>query len=228
MDIAGLVKGASQGAGLGNEFLSHISEVDGIFHVCRAFKDDEIEHVEGNPRILCTCLVHACMLWVPLVSCLAWFPFSIFLSPLPSILQTYFYSGRTSHVGSKMRCEISVSPVSAGSVDPIRDLDIISQELRLKDIANLKREIEGHTSFLKRNNDKIKKEELELMQKIMELLESGKDVRSGEWANKDIDFINTLLFLTAKNVVFLVNIAETDFETQKNKWYKGIRSIFFA
>lgn len=47
MDIAGLVKGASEGRGLGNEFLSHISEVDAIFHVTRAFKDDEIEHVEG-------------------------------------------------------------------------------------------------------------------------------------------------------------------------------------
>ncbi len=39
MDIAGLVKGAAEGRGLGNEFLSHISECDGIFHVTRAFKD---------------------------------------------------------------------------------------------------------------------------------------------------------------------------------------------
>lgn len=47
-----------------------------------------------------------------------------------------------------------------GSVDPIRDLAIISEELRLKDIQNLKREMEGHISFLKRNSDKIKREEL--------------------------------------------------------------------
>lgn len=47
-DIAGLVKGAAEGAGLGNAFLSHISAVDGIFHVCRAFDNDDIIHVEGS------------------------------------------------------------------------------------------------------------------------------------------------------------------------------------
>lgn len=47
-DIAGLVKGAHEGAGLGNNFLSHIQAVDAIFHVCREFKDKHIEHVEGK------------------------------------------------------------------------------------------------------------------------------------------------------------------------------------
>jgi obg-like ATPase 1 len=47
-DIAGLVKGASEGAGLGNAFLSHISAVDGIYHVVRAFDDVEIIHEEGD------------------------------------------------------------------------------------------------------------------------------------------------------------------------------------
>lgn len=47
-DIAGLVKGASEGAGLGNAFLSHISAVDGIFHVVRAFDGVEIIHEEGD------------------------------------------------------------------------------------------------------------------------------------------------------------------------------------
>jgi obg-like ATPase 1 len=69
-DIAGLVKGAAEGAGLGNEFLSHVNAVDGLYHVVRAFKGKEIEHVEGN-------------------------------------------------------------------LDAIRDLEIILQELRLKDLANL-------------------------------------------------------------------------------------------
>ena len=40
MDIAGLVKGASEGAGLGNAFLSHIQSVDGLFHVVRAFESE--------------------------------------------------------------------------------------------------------------------------------------------------------------------------------------------
>lgn len=47
-DIAGLVKGASLGEGLGNQFLSHIREVDAIVHVVRCFEDSNITHVEGN------------------------------------------------------------------------------------------------------------------------------------------------------------------------------------
>ena len=47
-DIAGLVKGASQGEGLGNKFLSHIREVAAIVHVVRCFEDENIVHVEGN------------------------------------------------------------------------------------------------------------------------------------------------------------------------------------
>ena len=48
VDIAGLVKGASEGAGLGNKFLSHIKEVDAIVHVVRCFKNDNIIHVDGS------------------------------------------------------------------------------------------------------------------------------------------------------------------------------------
>ncbi len=48
VDIAGLVKGASKGEGLGNKFLSHIREVDAILHVVRCFEDDNIIHVDGN------------------------------------------------------------------------------------------------------------------------------------------------------------------------------------
>lgn len=48
VDIAGLVKGASQGEGLGNQFLSHIREVDAICHVVRAFEDENITHVHGK------------------------------------------------------------------------------------------------------------------------------------------------------------------------------------
>ena len=51
-DIAGLVKGASQGEGLGNKFLSHIREVDAIVHVVRCFEDSNIIHVDGNVNAL--------------------------------------------------------------------------------------------------------------------------------------------------------------------------------
>ena len=48
VDIAGLVKGASRGEGLGNKFLSHIREVDAIVHVVRCFENENIVHVEGS------------------------------------------------------------------------------------------------------------------------------------------------------------------------------------
>ena len=48
LDIAGLIKGASQGEGLGNQFLANIREVDAILHVVRCFDDDNVVHVDGN------------------------------------------------------------------------------------------------------------------------------------------------------------------------------------
>ena len=48
VDIAGLVRGAAQGEGLGNQFLANIREVDAIAHVLRCFEDDDITHVEGG------------------------------------------------------------------------------------------------------------------------------------------------------------------------------------
>src|SRR5436190_2110826 len=48
VDIAGLVRGASKGEGLGNQFLSHIREVDAILHVVRCFSDENVVHVEGK------------------------------------------------------------------------------------------------------------------------------------------------------------------------------------
>ena len=48
VDIAGLVKGASQGEGLGNKFLSHIRNVDAVLHVVRCFEDEDVAHVDGG------------------------------------------------------------------------------------------------------------------------------------------------------------------------------------
>ena len=49
-DIAGLVRGASKGEGLGNQFLANIRETDAIVHVLRCFEDDDVTHVEGQRR----------------------------------------------------------------------------------------------------------------------------------------------------------------------------------
>ncbi|CAK7345898.1 unnamed protein product [Dovyalis caffra] len=156
-DIAGLVRGAHAGQGLGNSFLSHIRAVDGIFHVLRAFEDPEIIHVDDI-------------------------------------------------------------------VDPVRDLDVISEELRLKDIEFIERRIEDVEKSMKRSNDKQLKIELEMCQRVKAWLEDGKDVRLGEWKAADIEILNTFQLLTAKPVVYLVNMNERDYQRKKNKFLPKIHA----
>ncbi|KAG2395493.1 Obg-like ATPase [Vigna angularis] len=141
-DIAGLVRGAHQGQGLGNSFLSHIRAVDGIFHVLRAFEDPDIIHVDDT-------------------------------------------------------------------VDPVRDLEIITEELRLKDVEFMERKIEDVEKSMKRSNDKQLKIELECCQRVKALLQEGKDIRLGEWKAADIEILNSFQLLTAKPVVYLARISDT-------------------
>ncbi|KAK4491554.1 hypothetical protein RD792_002306 [Penstemon davidsonii] len=156
-DIAGLVRGAHEGQGLGNNFLSHIRAVDGIFHVLRAFEDPDIIHVDD-------------------------------------------------------------------SVDPVRDLEVISGELRLKDIEFMERRIDDVEKSMKRSNDKQLKIEHELCLRVKACLEEGKDVRLVEWKAADIEILNTFQLLTAKPVVYLVNMNEKDYQRKKNKFLAKIHA----
>ncbi|RAL00348.1 GTP-binding protein YchF [Aspergillus ibericus CBS 121593] len=154
-DIAGLTRGASTGAGLGNAFLSHIRAVDAIFQVVRCFDDAEIIHVEGD-------------------------------------------------------------------VDPVRDLTIISEELRIKDIEFVEKALESLQKQTKRGGQSLEmkklREEEATVAKVLEWLQDGKDVRKGDWAPKEVETINPLMLLTAKPVVYLVNLSEKDYIRQKNKY----------
>ncbi|CAF1968132.1 hypothetical protein Bca4012_076751 [Brassica carinata] len=156
-DIAGLVRGAHEGQGLGNNFLSHIRAVDGIFHVLRAFEDPDIIHVDDI-------------------------------------------------------------------VDPVRDLETITEELRLKDIEFIKKKIEDVEKSMKRSNDKALKVELELLLKVKAWLEEGKDVRFGDWKAADIEILNTFQLLSAKPVVYLINMNERDYQRKKNKFLPKIHA----
>ncbi|WAR10823.1 OLA1-like protein [Mya arenaria] len=137
VDIAGLVKGAHEGKGLGNAFLSNIKACDAIFHVVRAFSDEEVIHVEGD-------------------------------------------------------------------VDPSRDLQIIHDELRLKDLEAVNKQLEPL-------------ERTECLKKVHECLNSGKWVRNLHFDAKEIDILNQHLFITAKPVIYLVNMSEKDYIRKKNK-----------
>mmetsp|Transcript_16865 Transcript_16865/g.47101 ORF Transcript_16865/g.47101 Transcript_16865/m.47101 type:complete len:393 (-) Transcript_16865:222-1400(-) len=161
VDIAGLVKGAADGAGLGNAFLSNISAVDGIFHVCRAFEDPNVIHVEDR-------------------------------------------------------------------INPVEDLDIIHSELRAKDLKQVQNEHEAMKKMIPRGLKKEQKEDMEHLEKIIALLEEGKDVRLGDWSVKEIEFLNTLQLLSAKPVVYLVNLTEKDYARKKNKWLNKIAEWVFA
>jgi obg-like ATPase 1 len=157
-DIAGLIKGASTGAGLGNAFLSHIRAVDGIFHVVRIFEDDEIIHVDG-------------------------------------------------------------------SIDPVRDLDVISEELLLKDLDQCTKLKEAIDVQVKRNGkDKSKKDEQDLLEKCLKTLTEKKPIRSADWIKiSDVDLLNSYQFLTAKPVVYIINMTENDYIRKANKWLKKIK-----
>lgn len=159
-DIAGLVKNASQGEGLGNAFLSNIQAVDGLFHMCRAFSDAEVTHVEGE-------------------------------------------------------------------VDPIRDLDIIFNELRLKDVERLEKLLPDAELKVTRAGNKCPKElkvARDTLLKAKECLEvQEKPLRTIDWTNAEVEVLNQHLFLTAKPAVFLVNLSEKDYVRRKNKWLGKIK-----
>lgn len=153
-DIAGLVRGASEGLGLGNAFLSHIKAVDAIFHVIRVFEDEEVTHVDG-------------------------------------------------------------------SIDPVRDLETISVELRIKDLEVVQKLYD--TAAGKRMS--VDKALVELIGNVLQWLKSGKDIRQNkDWNTKDVEWLNEQQLLTAKPVLYVVNMSPADFEKKKNKWLGKIKA----
>ncbi|RCI03090.1 hypothetical protein CU098_009803 [Rhizopus stolonifer] len=159
VDIAGLVRGASHGAGLGNAFLSNVASVDAIYHLVRAFENDDITHVENT-------------------------------------------------------------------IDPVRDLEIIQNELRIKDEEMLERQITELTKqakFPDTNKTLTKKEELKIVEGLAEFMAKGKDMRKGDWTATEIHVINGLHLLTAKPMVYLCNTTQDDYISQTNQWLPDIK-----
>ncbi|XP_039816478.1 obg-like ATPase 1 isoform X3 [Panicum virgatum] len=105
------------------------------------------------------------------------------------------------------------------TADPVRDLDTISEELRLKDIDFMNKKFEDLEKSMKRSNDKQLKIEHELCERVIKHLQDGKDVRLGDWKAADIEILNNFQLLTAKPVVYLVNMIEKDFQRKRTSFY---------
>jgi len=110
-----------------------------------------------------------------------------------------------------------------GTIDPIRDIQIISEELLLKDIELVQTHMESMEKIVQLGIDKTKKAEYETAQKIFEWLQSKKAIRHGDWKTHEIEILNRLQLLTAKPVVYLVNLSENDYVKKKNKWLGKIK-----
>lgn len=106
-------------------------------------------------------------------------------------------------------------------VNPVADLEIVRDELRLKDIEFATKYLEGIEKITKRGGQSLevkqKKEEAELVKRIIKLLEDGQRVYNQTWTAKEVDSINQMLLLTAKPVIYLINLSEKDYIRKKNK-----------
>jgi GTP-binding protein YchF len=146
VDIAGLVKGASKGEGLGNQFLGNIRTTNAIIHVLRCFDDGNVIHVDG-------------------------------------------------------------------SVDPIRDKEIIDTELQLKDLDTVSKRIQKVEKMAKTGNDKDAKKTFEILSIIKNHLETGNSARTAQISEEDFEFIADLSLLTVKPVLYVCNVDEASVNT---------------
>lgn len=112
-------------------------------------------------------------------------------------------------------------------VNPVADLEIIRDELRLKDIEFATKHLEGIEKITKRGGQSLevkqKKEEAELVKRIIQLLEDGGRVANQKWTQKEVEVINQMFLLTAKPCIYLLNLSERDYVRKKNKWLLKIK-----
>ncbi len=156
VDIAGLVKGASKGEGLGNKFLANIRETDAILHVLRCFDDDNITHVDG-------------------------------------------------------------------SVDPVRDKEIIDYELQIKDLETVDARIAKTQKQAQTGGDKQAKMQYEVLRQYKEALEKGLPARTVTFETVDEQrFAKELFLLTNKPVMYVCNVDDSS-AVDGNKYVDAVR-----
>lgn len=111
------------------------------------------------------------------------------------------------------------------SVDPVRDMTIVTDELILKDLDFVETALDKTQKLLKRpQTDKTYVQfEIATLEKIQEHLYDGKKVAAGTWTDKEIDVINPLNLLTAKPTVVLLNVNESDYASGENEFKQDVQ-----
>lgn len=155
VDIAGIVKGASQGEGLGNQFLTHIRQTDAIVHVVRCFDDPNIIHVSG-------------------------------------------------------------------SVDPLRDMEIINTELMLADLDTVDKRLKRIEKAAKSTTDKKLKAEYDVTLKLHAALGKGLPARSVTLEENEQPIARDFHLLTSKPQLYACNVSDTDFAAGGNDWTRAV------
>ena len=156
VDIAGLVKGASKGEGLGNKFLANIRETDAVLHVLRCFDDENVTHVDGT-------------------------------------------------------------------INPVRDKEIIDIELQLKDLETIESRINRVEKLAKTGQDKDAIRAFDVYSKIREVLLKGESARSVTFESKeDTKVAKELYLLTSKPVMYVCNVDEAS-AVSGNKYVEQVR-----
>ncbi len=157
VDIAGLVKGASKGEGLGNQFLANIRECDAIIHVLRCFDDGNIVHVDG-------------------------------------------------------------------SIDPVRDKEIIDTELQLKDLETVESRIHRVEKAARVGGDKQARIELDVLEAFRSALLQGKSARTVTFETEDEKAAAKGMFLlTTKPVLYVCNVDDTSASTG-NQYTEAVKN----
>ncbi|KAL5103430.1 Obg-like ATPase 1 [Taenia crassiceps] len=111
-----------------------------------------------------------------------------------------------------------------GDVDPVRDMEIIREELRLKDEEYVTTVFDKLEKAVIRGGDKKQKPDYDCIAKAKHLLcEEHKGIRFGDWNAAEIEILNDHLFITSKPVIYLINMSEKDFFRKKNKWLVKIK-----